>query len=494
LQQWDQEKDVEIKFLILDTLIGLDAKISLKLAREILRNPGSDAYPAALNVLIQCGEPAEKSVSIAAIQALISQNSAAKTAAAHMIGHLQLMQFDQALAVLIADTDTAVSSAAITAAAQCHFLNLTPDILAQVTRGPKIYIINAAIAKLGTATIPMIREAFIHSKNPALLIKILASLSGEQHEHALLSLYQTADFFLQTILAKEISLNACNQRVSPAFKNQANALALSGTYSLAYLKNLLIEHASPIIKAEILSRMHLLKRNILYWLAVATEARPINNLIPALMKASATSSYQQAQAKAIELLEIYTQDKKLLARIINIFEPDDSVKLLQTQHTTYADAWLNRVIASQTTLNKGEDMDLLSKVFDLRGVELFKDLPSEILLSIAEETERISYNEGEIIFAAGDAPNGLYCISSGSVRVEFKGKILNVLQAHAYFGELALIDDASRTASVIADSDCSLLLLNKDTFDRITDDLPEVLRVVTKVILRYLRQRSETQN
>jgi hypothetical protein len=252
------------------------------------------------------------------------------------------------------------------------------------------------------------------------------------------------------------------------------------------LSSMLLKQSEHYLLAEIKSRQQLVKISMLYWLAVASDPVKINQLIPSLIHSTNDVAFAQAQAKAIELLEIYIKDKALLACVINVFEPTDP-QTLPSAHQEYNDAWLARLI--NANFNQGEDMDLLSKVFDLRGVELFKDLPAEILIAIAEETERLSFEEGESVFLENDRPDGLYCISSGEVRIERQGKVLTILKEHDYFGELALIDDTFRTADAFIQSDASLLFLSKETFDRITDDIPEVLRTVVKVILNYLRQK-----
>ena len=62
------------------------------------------------------------------------------------------------------------------------------------------------------------------------------------------------------------------------------------------------------------------------------------------------------------------------------------------------------------------------------------------------------------------------------------------LKENDIFGELALLDNSTRTATAIAKSEGTLLFLDKETFDRITDDLPDVLRSVIQMLMRYLRQ------
>jgi len=484
--QFAVESDIEVKFLILNTLSILNPEITLNIAREIIKNPLDLLYPAAINVLIECGNLSEKTYANNVLHTLIHhENALARKEAVRIIGRLSLIDYQAELNQLIADEDHDVSCEAISAAAKCNLVSLTPQILSQLRHRSRASTIYKAIAKLGVQTIPYLISEIAVANNPTLLIKALNSIPGDEKDAAILAIMKTDKVFLRNIIAKDVNAKACLTPPSKALRKCASELALEETFYLASLTNMSLHHTSIFLLAEIQSRQQLAKKNILYWLAVATDPIKINQLIPSLMHSTQDVSFAQAQAKAMELLEIYIKDKALLTRVINIFEPDD--KSVSIAPAECNDAWLTRIINAE--LNKGEDMDLLSKVFDLRGVEIFKDLPAEILIAIAEETERLSYEEGESVFLENDPPNGLYCVSSGEVRIERQGKVLNILKEHDYFGELALIDDSFRTADAYIQSDASLLFLSKETFDRITDDLPEVLRTVAKVILKYLRQR-----
>jgi CRP/FNR family cyclic AMP-dependent transcriptional regulator len=93
----------------------------------------------------------------------------------------------------------------------------------------------------------------------------------------------------------------------------------------------------------------------------------------------------------------------------------------------------------------------------------------------------------QVIFAQGDAPTGLYIIADGMVDIIKQDKMIATLTPPQFFGELALLDNAVRSASAVAKTDICLLYIDKEAFERITDDAPEVLRSVVQIILGYLR-------
>lgn len=93
--------------------------------------------------------------------------------------------------------------------------------------------------------------------------------------------------------------------------------------------------------------------------------------------------------------------------------------------------------------------DFLSKV------SIFSHMKSEDLKRIAEQARYQEFNEGEVIIKEGEHDNTLFIIISGKAEViknlgERNEKVLSTFGPGSYFGEMALIDDLARSASVIA--------------------------------------------
>jgi CRP-like cAMP-binding protein len=138
--------------------------------------------------------------------------------------------------------------------------------------------------------------------------------------------------------------------------------------------------------------------------------------------------------------------------------------------------------------------DALSQVY------LFRELtPDEMdtLIAIARE-KRVK--KDEIIFKEGDIGDAFYLIVSGSVRIStivpgVGEEALAVLKEGEYFGEMALIDDAPRSASAIAHEDVILLLIEKKQFRRLlaqeTGMAYKLLWVFTKTLSARLRKTDE---
>jgi len=198
---------------------------------------------------------------------------------------------------------------------------------------------------------------------------------------------------------------------------------------------------------------------------------------------------QSEKAKSLELLIQLYSNPVLNQAIKEIFSEDRETQIssLSKPIESYLDSWLTQVICASFTNKAGISMDKMQKVFVLRQVELFKQLPAEILLIIAEEIEAIGMIAEQTIFLENDVSNGLYIVASGKVQLFRKNKLLSEIKENGFFGEISLIDHEPRAATAIAKTEGTLLFINQATFNRLIHDLPQVLLAITQVILRYLR-------
>ena len=136
----------------------------------------------------------------------------------------------------------------------------------------------------------------------------------------------------------------------------------------------------------------------------------------------------------------------------------------------------------------------------LSQVYLFRELaPNEMerVLSISKEKK---VKKNEIVFKEGDIGDAFYLIVTGSVRIStlvpgVGEEALTILGEGEYFGEMALIDDAPRSASAIANDDGMLLYIGKDDFRKLleqqTDIAYKLLWVFTKTLSARLRKTDE---
>jgi signal transduction histidine kinase len=134
-----------------------------------------------------------------------------------------------------------------------------------------------------------------------------------------------------------------------------------------------------------------------------------------------------------------------------------------------------------------EVIDLLSKV------QIFSEADDFVLAEIAEQLNEISYRRGQNIFKKGDEGDAMYIIKSGSVRIHDGNHVLSRLKTGQVFGEFALFDKESRSASVTAEDATVLLELKQDAFARVMADKVEVTLGVLKKVIRRIREMNELE-
>jgi CRP/FNR family cyclic AMP-dependent transcriptional regulator len=129
----------------------------------------------------------------------------------------------------------------------------------------------------------------------------------------------------------------------------------------------------------------------------------------------------------------------------------------------------------------------------LRNVPLFAVLPESQLALLTSLVGRKSFPRGATIIAAGDMTDSLYVIISGRLKVmmsddEGREVILAMLGPNEFFGEMGLLDDHPRSATVVALEACELLSLSKRDFKKCLEDNFELAMTVMRGLVRRLRE------
>ena len=105
----------------------------------------------------------------------------------------------------------------------------------------------------------------------------------------------------------------------------------------------------------------------------------------------------------------------------------------------------------------------------LRRVPLFAGLESRDLRDIANTMKERRFSAGDVIAQEGQGGVGFFVIEEGEARVEIEGREVSRLGAGDYFGEIALIAESPRTATVTAETDLTALGLTSWEFRPIVE-------------------------
>jgi CRP-like cAMP-binding protein len=100
----------------------------------------------------------------------------------------------------------------------------------------------------------------------------------------------------------------------------------------------------------------------------------------------------------------------------------------------------------------------------LRVIPIFAPLPSMTLEQLASHLSHVSVPAGQVVFRQGEPGDLFYVIGEGEVAVALDGRPQVTLGRGAYFGEIALLRDVPRTATVTAVTEVELYALERDVF------------------------------
>ncbi|NQV96811.1 MAG: cyclic nucleotide-binding domain-containing protein [Acidimicrobiaceae bacterium] len=108
----------------------------------------------------------------------------------------------------------------------------------------------------------------------------------------------------------------------------------------------------------------------------------------------------------------------------------------------------------------------------LRYSPLFSSCSSKDLERIAKAGDRVTFAKGFTIMKQGDSGREAFIILSGKATVKRSGKKVATLGTGTVVGELSLLDHGPRTATVICDTECEVLVISRGNFLAVIDKVP----------------------
>lgn len=139
---------------------------------------------------------------------------------------------------------------------------------------------------------------------------------------------------------------------------------------------------------------------------------------------------------------------------------------------------------------------LLQYVDFLRKVSLFSELDDAQLEQLASVVREQHYKKNATIFHVGDPGNALFILKSGLVKITIEDQsgreiILRMLYPTDFFGEMSLIDDLPRSATVTTLEPSDAMVIYRDSFLNLIEKNSKILLNMTVVLSRRLRRVNE---
>ncbi len=130
----------------------------------------------------------------------------------------------------------------------------------------------------------------------------------------------------------------------------------------------------------------------------------------------------------------------------------------------------------------------------LRACRLFAGMDDVSLEHVERALRPGTYRKGETIFHTGDFGDALYVVGAGHVKIALPSDdgaepaILTTIGPSGFFGELALLDGARRSATAVAMDSVTAMVLRRDAFDKLVEDQPALRRALLVALAAEIRR------
>ena len=126
----------------------------------------------------------------------------------------------------------------------------------------------------------------------------------------------------------------------------------------------------------------------------------------------------------------------------------------------------------------------------LKRAPLFADLSKKELTDLARRAEDLEVPAGEVLCKEGDTGREFFVIVDGETEVTSNGKQVAQRGGGDFVGEIALLEDTNRTATVTAKTPLRLFVLTREDFRSLVRDNPKVERKVMQALARRVVELS----
>jgi CRP/FNR family transcriptional regulator, cyclic AMP receptor protein len=131
-----------------------------------------------------------------------------------------------------------------------------------------------------------------------------------------------------------------------------------------------------------------------------------------------------------------------------------------------------------------------TKVEALKRAPLFEGLSKKELTQLARVSEDMELPEGATLTTEGELGHEFFVIIEGETQVKRKGRKIGTRGAGDFIGEIALIDQVPRTATVTAKTPLRVFVLTSKDFHHLLEENPNVQRKVMRALARRVAEAS----
>jgi hypothetical protein len=147
---------------------------------------------------------------------------------------------------------------------------------------------------------------------------------------------------------------------------------------------------------------------------------------------------------------------------------------------------VNLTEMNEDRARRKDDEEYARRIEALSRVDVFRALDAERIDRLSRRMKMLIFGPGETILRQGDPGDSLYVVRSGTVAVQIGAnhspKELARLGPGQFFGEMSLMTGATRTATVVAKSDVDCYVVDKEAFQEIVQEKPDLAGTISEIL------------
>ena len=463
---------------------GSDGRALVPLLKEVLRGADTSVKREALETLVEFARPGDADLEELASAELVQPDAAVRAAACQILGQVHSDAGLARLAAGLEDTNTMVREKAATALASYGELALPRA--GELLNSPRPEVVDAAIAVLGKIRTRRAEEKLFEFmeadyRQVKQNLRYLEQIpSDEPNWRALRDALEDSNqrvirrvLHLLSSLGHERTLN-CVRRIMHSSDERVRADAVETLASLSHRR--FVEPILPLLERE------------------AGGSAP---------RASAAAGPLDGQRLLQEVLQSPDRWIRIgaMAVLCSTESPVPDEMLKDHADPLVRDAVFHTLLARSaggvSTAGKAQQGEVffMNRVLFLKDIPLFKYLVLDDLLIIDDTLAQKEFLAGETVFTEGSLGTEFCIVQRGTVLIRKKiaegERELARLGPGECFGEMALFDDAPRSATAVAATDCTLLTLERSRFNSLLTQRPEMALVICRVLSLRLRAANE---
>jgi CRP-like cAMP-binding protein len=118
----------------------------------------------------------------------------------------------------------------------------------------------------------------------------------------------------------------------------------------------------------------------------------------------------------------------------------------------------------------------------LKEVPFFSSLDRKQLDIVAQQTDEVDVKDGEVLVRQGELGQEFFIVESGTAEATIDGQHIRQFGPGDFFGEIALLEEERRTATVTATSPMIVIVMTRASFRALDQTVPEIHRTVHEAI------------